>query len=335
MLILKYYTSKYILTMNRIDRVTAILIQLQSRKIVKAQDIASRFDISLRTVYRDIRTLEEAGIPLVGEAGVGYSIMDGYRLPPVMFTTEEATAFLTAEKLVEKMTDKATEMHYKSAMYKIRSVLRSAEKEHLETIEEHIQVLDNPYLPKTENVSDSLQRILTSISEKKVLNITYFANYAQESSSRNIEPVGVFYSTSNWYLIAFCQLRNDYRNFRTDRISEIIPTDLPFKKEHPSLKSYLNKVTKEKELHKVVMRAGIEVTKCLGHQKYYNGFISQKEVKGKIEMTFLTASIDGFARWYMMFGDRAEIVSPDSLKDVVQKIAMEIYENQHVNVPQD
>src|SRR3954454_9013917 len=118
--------------MNRIDRVTAILIHLQSKKIVKAQDIAERFNISLRTVYRDIKTLEEAGVPLIGEAGIGYSIMDGYRLPPVMFTKEEATAFLTAEKLMEKLTDPLSEESYKSAMYKVRSVLRVAEKDFLE-----------------------------------------------------------------------------------------------------------------------------------------------------------------------------------------------------------
>src|ERR1700744_5111837 len=104
--------------MNRIDRISAILIQLQSRRVVKAIDIAERFAISLRTVYRDVKTLEEAGVPILGEAGVGYSIMDGYRLPPVMFTMEEATAFLTAEKLIEKLTDATTESSYKSAMHK-------------------------------------------------------------------------------------------------------------------------------------------------------------------------------------------------------------------------
>ena len=83
--------------MNRFDRITAILIQLQAKRSVKGQEMADRFGVSLRTVYRDLRTLEQAGVPLCGEAGVGYSLAEGYRLPPVMFTREEATALLTAK----------------------------------------------------------------------------------------------------------------------------------------------------------------------------------------------------------------------------------------------
>src|SRR3982751_2500502 len=129
--------------MNRLDRITTILIQLQSRKVVKAQDIAERFNISLRTVYRDMRYLAEAGIPLIGEAGVGYSIMEGYRLPPVMFTKEEATAFLMAEKLVEKFTDASTQRDYSTAMFKIKAVLRLSERDYLEDMEQHIAVIEN------------------------------------------------------------------------------------------------------------------------------------------------------------------------------------------------
>ena len=311
--------------MNRLDRVTAILIQLQSKRIVKAQDIADRFNISLRTVYRDIRTLEEAGIPLVGETGVGYSIMEGYRLPPVMFTMEEATAFLTAEKLVEKLTDVSTDESFKSAMYKVRAVLRAAEKDHLEVMDNHIEVLGNPYVPKEKGSPGSLQAILKSISGKQVLTITYFANHSQETTSRNIEPVGIFYLSSNWHLIAFCQLRNDYRNFRTDRISQIVSTPLPFRKEHPPLKQYLKQITREKqELQKVVMLVDKDVVTRFGDQKYYNGYVSERPVKDRVEMTFLTCSPEGFARWYLMFGDRAEILEPQSLKDTVRKIVKAI-----------
>ena len=91
--------------MNRIERISSILIQLQSKNTIKAKEIADRFEISLRTVYRDIRSLEEAGVPLIGEAGIGYSLVDGFRLPPILFTKEEAMALITAEKLVEKVTD--------------------------------------------------------------------------------------------------------------------------------------------------------------------------------------------------------------------------------------
>jgi len=307
--------------MNRIDRVTAILIHLQSRRVVKAQDIAERFNISLRTVYRDVRTLEEAGIPLVGEAGVGYSIMDGYRLPPVMFTQEEAIAFLTAEKLVEKLTDESTKESYTSAMYKIRSVLRSAEKEYIEHMDDHIEVIGNAYLPKDLNMANPLQSILKSISCKRVLTIDYFANHSQEQTKRNIEPVGVFYLGSYWHLIAFCQLRNDYRDFRTDRISRIEATDLPFRKTHPSLKTYLKQISKEKELHTVVMLLDKHIVQFIGDQKYYNGFVSQREAGDRLEMTFLTSSLEGFARWYLMFGDRAEIVEPAVLKARIGELA--------------
>src|ERR1700755_183326 len=172
--------------MNRIDRVTAILIQLQSKRVVKAQEIADRFTISLRTVYRDIKTLEEAGIPVIGEAGMGYSIMDGYRLPPVMFTKEEATAFLTAEKLVEKLTDGSTKDDYKAAMFKVKAVLRLTEKDHLETMYEHIEVMDNPYLPKVKNESTYLQNILTAIAEKKAVNISYVSEAEQKETNRNV-----------------------------------------------------------------------------------------------------------------------------------------------------
>jgi predicted DNA-binding transcriptional regulator YafY len=307
--------------MNRIDRLTAILIQLQSKRVVKAQDIADRFSISLRTVYRDIRTLEEAGVPLLGEVGVGYSIMDGYRLPPVMFTKEEATAFLTAEKLIEKLTDTSTEEFYKSAMYKIKAVLRVTEKDYLENLDNYIEVVDNPYLPKDKTPSNPLQIILKGISEKNVLVIDYFANHSQEKTKRNIEPVGIFFLGNYWHLVAFCHLRNDYRNFRTDRISYISSTNQFFKNEHPSLKSFLKKISKEEKLYTVVMRVNKDAVKYFGDQKFYNGFVSQKTLKDKVEMIFLTSSIEGFARWYMMFGDQAEIISPKEVNARVKQIA--------------
>lgn len=304
--------------MNRIDRLTAILIQLQSRKVVKAQDIADRFRISLRTVYRDIHALSEGGVPVIGEAGVGYSIMEGYRLPPVMFTAAEAGAFLTAEKLVERYTDRHTESSYKSAMYKIRAVLRSGEKDYIEKIEANITALADPYLPEAKN--DQLPEILRSISDKHLLQILYSTVYTEEETERKIEPVGIFHSSHHWHLIAWCHLRKDYRQFRVDRILRLRHTTEAFKKNHPTLEEYLNRVTKEKEMHKIVMQADKHIVKLLGNQKYYNGYVSEIKLENKVEMTFLTSSIEGFARWYIMFADHADIISPPVLKTRIKEI---------------
>ena len=309
--------------MNRFDRITAILIQLQSKKIVKAQDIADRFNISLRTVYRDVRSLEEAGVPIIGEAGVGYSIMDGYRLPPVMFTREEARTFITAEKLMETFTDLSTKSSYKSAMYKVKAVLKSSEKDMLDSIEENIEVRQRT-MPFNKSVGNTLEIILNSISEKKIAKMEYASFNSSEPLQRMIEPVGIYHEFNYWYTIAFCHLRNDYRHFRTDRISKIALTDEPFKKEHYSLKEYLERMPENDNLETVVIRVNKPALRFLLEQNYFNGFVSETDKGEAMEMTFLTASLDGFVRWYITFADQAEIISPKILKDKLKTMLVNI-----------
>lgn len=310
--------------MNRIDRISAILIQLQSRRVVKANDIAERFNISLRTVYRDIRTLEEAGIPLIGEAGVGYSLMDGYRLPPVMFTKDEAVAFLTAEKLMEKLTDPSSDESYKSAMFKIRAVLKGAEKDMLENMDDNIEVLKSRRTFGQSSDLSPLPIILKGIAHRQVLSIKYFANHNRQESERCIEPVGVFMAENFWHLIAWCRLRQDYRDFRLDRILDIVTTTEKYRQQHPNLKEFINKSAEEQNMFTIVVRVQADVMPFIEGQKYYNGFVSEETIGDQIQMTFLTQWIEGFARWYISYGDYAEIISPPNLKEKVREIALKI-----------
>lgn len=306
--------------MNRIDRIAAILIQLQSRRVTKAQDIADRFNMSLRTVYRDIKALEEAGIPIIGEAGIGYSIMDGYRLPPVMFTREEAIAFLTAEKMVEQLTDSANSANYRSAMYKVKAVLRSTEKELLENMDTRIEVLKGRRKTGIDPGLDLIQPILRSITEARVITIKYFSQYKQQDTERSVEPIGVFYLDGYWHMIAWCRLRNDYRDFRLDRIAGITLTDENFTEKHPPLKDYLEKLYDGMDVQEVAIRVDKKAAPYLANQKYYNGLVSEQEIDDQVEMVFLTASLEGFARWYIMYGDMATIIKPDTLKDRIKTI---------------
>ncbi len=313
--------------MNRIDRIAAILIHLQSKKIVKAQEIADRFQISLRTVYRDVKTLEEAGVPLIGEAGTGYSIMEGYRLPPVMFTREEATAFLTAEKLIEKFTDEATGKLYKSAMYKIKAVLRSTEKDFIEDLGDRIEVLrrlsTNDFAPQ----NNIIPSILQSINAKQILSIQYFSSYSEKTTERNIEPIGICHISNNWHLIAYCQLRNDYRDFRIDRINKLKATGNAFNNKHLSLKEYLDQMSQRDELIPATVLFNKSVIKYIREQRYYYGFMQEVEKDEMVEMTFLTPSLDALALWLLMCGPKARIVAPTELQAKMKTLANNLHDH--------
>jgi len=310
--------------MNRIDRLAAILIQLQSRRLVKAQDIADKFSISLRTVYRDVHALEEAGVPVIGEAGIGYRLMEGYKLPPIMFDEDEASALLTASKLMQSMSDRNSSKHYASALDKIKAVLRLAEKDHLEEIDEHIAVVAHPTIVHQKPTELHLQEILKSIASSSVIEIDYTSLEKNESLRRKVEPVGIFYQGNNWYLIAFCRLRNDYRNFRADKISKLALTDEKVVKTHPPLQSFINQLAAQRQVQKVVIEVEKDIMKYFGEQKYYNGFVKQDEVGDYMRMTFLSGSLSGFARWFMVFGDNARVLEPLQLNDLVSEIAENI-----------
>ncbi len=320
--------------MNRLDRLTALLIQLQSKRIIRSQEIAERFEVSLRTVYRDMRTLELAGVPIIGEAGVGYSIVQGYRLPPVQFTREEAMAFLTAEKLVNQWTDATTRASYQGALYKVKAVLRATDKELLDDLSSRIAIVQSPYLPKNRLQNLPIETILHCIAEKKVMRLVYESTTTPGPAERDVEPVGIYSGGPYWYLIAYCRLRDGYRNFRTDRVQNIEVLTQRFSAQHPALQSFIEQTRQERTLQKAVIRLDRTAICFLGEQHYYHGFVSQTDAGEQIEMTFLTDSLPGLAHWCMIYGEVVDIVEPVELKELVaaklekvrQRLSVEITE---------
>ncbi len=310
--------------MLRLDRLTSILIQLQSKRIVRAQEIADRFEISLRTVYRDVRTLEQAGVPILSEAGIGYSILKEYRLPPVHFTDEEAMSFLTAEKLVAQFTDPNTRKAYESALYKIKAVLGMNEKEKIDDASDHIAVLQNAWIPKDRHDNLNIQEILEAILSRKVIRLKYFSGAMYENTERIIEPAGIYAQGPYWYLIAWCRLRSDYRNFRTDRFVNFEVLTERFQTQHPQLSTFIEQTSKQKEVQKVIIRIDKSDYRYLGDQKYYMGFVSEKESGNQIELTFLSSSLTGFSLWFLYLGASADIIEPILLKELVSQQILKI-----------
>lgn len=310
--------------MNRIDRLTAILIHLQTKRVVKAEEIADRFGMSLRTVYRDVKALMEAGIPIGSEAGKGYFIVDGYHLPPVMFTQDEANSMLLAAKIVEKVADKSVREAFSSALHKIKSVLSDAGKDHLENLDAHIAF---GRMSRDEQMvsSNYLTDIQRAIAEKEALRMDYLNNN-EEASSRVVEPIGLFYYGMAWHLIAWCRMRNSYRDFRTDRIKSLNNQGQKFDPRNLlSLQEYLTTIVQaNREVHRVVVLFDESIARFARQARYYYGFASEEALEGKVRMHFLSSCLHSLCRWLLTYGNMVEIESPEEAKDLVVDLIEEL-----------
>jgi predicted DNA-binding transcriptional regulator YafY len=311
--------------MNRIDRLTAILIQLQTKRVVKAEEIADRFEISLRTVYRDVKALMEAGVPIGSEAGKGYFIVDGFHLPPVMFTQEEASAMLMAGKLVERMTDQSVRTAFESALMKVKAVLNEAQKDHLENLQSHIEVL-KPNMKLPAQSGNHLSELQKAIAEKRVLEFRY-TNNQSEQTLREVEPIGLFYYSAAWHLIAWCRLRNGFRDFRSDKITHLTVTTHTF---HPrsisTLQEYLNSLQHHNaDMISVTVFFDGNVAPYVRNSRHYFGYVSEEKVANRVRMKFLSADMDSFARWLLSYGKSVEIENPEELKKITRQLVEELH----------
>ncbi|QRR00856.1 helix-turn-helix transcriptional regulator [Dyadobacter sandarakinus] len=222
---------------SRLSRLVAIVTQLQSKRMITSTYLAEQFNVSVRTIYRDIRTLESAGVPVVTEEGKGYTLMEGYRLPPVMFSEEEANALITAEKLVQLNKDSSLSQNYVSAVTKIKSVLRSNTKDKAALLSERVAFEETSPLSSGSNLLSSLQIALTHFD---VVRLAYRSSAKDDTTLRFVEPFAVINRLGeNWYLIAWCRLRQDFRLFRFDRIIEFEIINETFKPHKISLEEFL------------------------------------------------------------------------------------------------
>ncbi|HEX8426891.1 YafY family protein [Hymenobacter sp.] len=313
--------------MNRFDRITAILVQLQARHLVRGQDLAERFGVSLRTIYRDLRTLEEAGVPLCGEVGAGYCLADGYRLPPVMFSREEATALITAEKLVAQLTDAHIAQLSRAAMDKLRAVLRRTDRDYLEELSPRITVLGGPSrqapMPLAPNTH---QLLLTGIAQHQVVALDYRAGYHGTPSQRDVEPIGVYFG-QYWHVVAFCRLRQEYRDFRLDRIAQLHLRDEQFAPRPETLHSYWQRLAEQRQQYPAVVRFAPEALPHFEENKHYFGWAHEQTLpNGWLEVTFLTGRLDYLGRWLLLFPRQAKVVSPPALQEQLRELARAAYE---------
>lgn len=202
---------------KRLSRLTAILTQLQTRRLLTASELANKFSVSTRTIYRDIKALEQAGVPILTEDGKGYTLMEGYRIPPVMFTESQANALILAEQLVLKNKDASFIRDFSEAIEKIKAVLKHNIKDKANLLADRTRFSHNLNKERSSNNISDLQFALTNFYLTKM----EYTNEAKKSSSRLVEPFALLSTQENWLMVAWCRLRNEFRYFRLDRITKL------------------------------------------------------------------------------------------------------------------
>ena len=186
--------------------------------------------------------MEQAGVPILTEEGKGYSIMEGYRLPPVMFTESEANALITAEQIILKNKDASFVSEYTEAITKIKSILRNNTRDKADLLSKRIVNYQNYNIERTSNYLTNIQMALTNLNK---IQLDY-CSVDNKETKRIIEPFALYYSQENWVLIAWGHLRNSYREFRLDRIQKMVILNDGFESHKITLQAYFDTYKEQK-----------------------------------------------------------------------------------------
>lgn len=221
--------------MSQLARLISILTLLKSKRIITATELSDKYDVSIRTIYRDIKKLEEANVPIITLEGRGYTLMDGYTLAPVQFTQQQANALITAEHLINQTNDSSLISNFKEALTKIKSVFKTSILERSEVLNKRLLVFKGQQEEFSSHVLSEIQLAITNLTR---VEIQYHKLNADNNSIRKIDPCAIYSAENKWILLAWCHLRNDYRAFRIDRIKRFKILDESFEDRNFDIRKY-------------------------------------------------------------------------------------------------
>jgi len=305
--------------MNKTERLFATLLLLQTKLRMRPSEIAAHFEVTTRTVYRDIQALCESGVPIVSEPGAGYSIMEGYFLPPLLFTPREATILWIGTEFVREQTDPSYKADAESAFLKIESVLPEKTRHEIRTLKERIS-LRYREPPAYELDTTHLDAIREATLKGNLIRMRYSASSGKEDTEREIEPLGLIFSDRFWYVVAYCRLRKAVRTFRTDRIRDLRVLDerFPPRKDF-SIQDYISRDQSgdRRRGQGIPVKILFSPESAAKAKKAVPWRIVGEETipEGGVVLIVMVEDFSWIIKWILSFGKEAEVMEPQSLKD--------------------
>lgn len=310
--------------MNKTDRLFAIVLELQGRRVVRAQDLAQLFETSIRTIYRDIQALCEAGVPIFGSPGQGYSLLEGYFLPPVSFTVDEAVSLIVGADFVEQRFDEDYGRRARFARGKIEALLPPGKREEAERIRDSIRIIHPEDRDSLDLERSHIEIVRAALSGGRKLRFDYAGRPGGERANpertvRTVAPYGLVLLNGRWILVAHCELRGAIRNFRVSRIRHLRLTDEPYAvPEHFRLQDY----APEDDRHTLVrLRFDAELEGRVEQQPNFYTESRRLTAEG-YDVDYRVRTPEELLNWILGWGSRVVVLEPESLKErIKQEIA--------------
>lgn len=309
--------------MNRTDRLLGVLLELQRHKRVRAEDLAALFETSKRTIYRDIQALCETGVPIIAQAGLGYSLVEGYFLPPLSFTVDEATMLILGSAFAAQSFDAQYRDAAHSANRKIEAVLSADQREEVNYLQNSIALVAPETLTQSAR-QQLLSPLRRAIIERRTVQFHYHTRYPQNGqiarNTREADPYGLVHFGGSWYLISFCHLRQAIRNFKLDRMTELKLLDRTFKR--PANFSLQPPAENRRKLIVQVLFDG-EVAPWVKESRGF--FISEmKDTPYGLLVTMHLHTEDEVVPWLLSWGYHVRVIEPQSIRKRVAEEAEKI-----------
>jgi len=306
--------------MNRTDRMMAIVLELQRRKNVRAEDLAAKFETSVRTIYRDVQALSESGVPVVALPGTGYALEPSYFLPPLRFSPEEATMLLLGGKYVAEAFDTAYKAAALQATEKIEAAMDAGLAARVAELRDAFAFVKMG----GDNVPDELAKVRNAMLSRRKLRIRYFGRDRanREPANRTVHPYALAHVGSNWYLSAFCESAQDMRHFRLGRILQLEILDDAF--ERDPVWAQRTAPSGERPYRARVRFHG-EIAHLVSESYYYVESV-ERDVDGTAVATIAARTEDDLVHWLLGWGAAAEVLEPALLREHLCDEARKILE---------
>lgn len=309
--------------MNRTDRLLAIVLELQAKGWQRAEDLSQTFEISKRTIYRDMQALSESGVPVIASPGQGFALMDGYFLPPLSLTTEEAISLILGSDWVIQTFDADYQRAAGSANSKIKAILPERMRGEVDDLRQSLLLVSLDGFDK----QDLLRQIRSAVIQKRQIHFRYYARSRDgDASHRTVDPYGLVRVNQAWFLTAYCHMRQDLRNFRLDRIEQLTFTGQSF--ERPADFTLAQTQPTDRAV-KIIVLFKQSVMRWVQEQpNFFQINACPHEDDWLVELR--VRHEDEVFQWLLSWGANARVLEPESLQKRIlneSKRVLETYES--------